>query len=156
MDRGQGMEDRIQYNRILSRLTVDGRVAAGSTLLGYIGASNRDGCVSLYPNIRDLTVSYEIAIDDIAHVEEVPESVRPFGAVVVWLKHGAEKLGQRRVAESGRPPADPAMVETTSGRLRMERSSRAALMLHCTGSECSVCMSHCDCNPCQSVPSVMM
>jgi len=112
-----------------------------TSVTGYVGPNARDGYVTVYPNLTDLTRSYEVATVDVLHVEAVPESVRPFGAQVLWLRGNAE-IGFRNTAL----PATPAAHENgvAEDRLGLEVLAADDGGRHCTCRECTVCNSHCD------------
>lgn len=136
-------DKNLETHPILDKVLAEGGVTPKS-ITGYVGASSRGGYVTIYPNLTDLTKSYEVAVDDVLHTADVPESVRPFGAKVVWLRGDAD-VGFRRVqtgqsAASG--PQGPTNVQ--SGRLNMQIPMMADGGRHCTCGECSVCVSHCD------------
>jgi len=135
--------------------------AGGSELKayrGYVGPSEKDGCLTLYPNLANLGRSFEIRGADIVHVEEIPEAFAPFGAFMVWVKPDAD-VASRVVNVATRKAASGAgdMVEVRQGRIRMLRQDRAkarsmalpgencaSYCQDCT-SQCEVCMSGCTC-----------
>jgi hypothetical protein len=82
-------------NPVLAKLVAAG-AANAIPLRGYVGPSTTRGRVSLYPSLDDLSNSVEIASSDILHFEAAPESVLPYGGVIVWLKKDAE-ITRRRV-----------------------------------------------------------
>jgi len=133
---------------------------------GYVGRSSRDGYVLVYPSLRTLDRSYQIAIADIVHTESIPESIKPFGATMFWLKpeavvgFGHVNSGDSQ-SGSAQPLTPPQFNPARVGRLTMQSpvlnpsAQPADIYLsdwqafHCTCTECSVCMSHCD-NSCSS------
>ncbi len=137
-------------------------------LSGYVGRSSRDGYVLVYPSLRTLDRSYEISAADILHTEAIPESIKPFGATMFWLRPEAV-VGFRHVntgssSESNAPqPSGPQFPDARVGRLMIQSpmlnpsaappeqmlTSNGWQAFHCTCTECSVCMSHCD-NSCSS------
>jgi hypothetical protein len=151
---------------IIDKLLPTEDAAPPKAVSGYVGRSSRDGYVLVYPSLRTLDRSYQIAMADILHTASIPESIKPFGATMFWLKPEAV-VGFRHVntgdSQNGAsptptpPPFNPARV----GRLMMQspvlnpsapppeiyQSEWQAF--HCTCTECSVCMSHCD-NSCSS------
>lgn len=125
---------------VLRAIMRDGEPTPAS-LTGYVGPNARDGYVTVYPNLTDLTRSYEVAAADVLHVEAVPESIRPFGAQVLWVRGDAE-VGFRNTALPPTPAADETGVP--QDRLDMEVLAADDGGRHCTCQQCSVCMSHCD------------
>jgi hypothetical protein len=134
---------------------------------GYVGRSSRDGYVLVYPSLRTLDRSYQIAAADILHTEPIPESIKPFGATMFWLKPDAivgfrhVNTGDSSQGGAPQPPTPPPFNAARIGRLMMqtpmlnpsapppEQYLSEWQAFHCTCSECSVCMSHCD-NSCSS------
>jgi len=107
-------------NPVLAKLVGAG-AANAIALRGYIAPSTARGRVSLYPRLDDLSNSVEIASSDILHFEAVPESVLPYGAVIVWLKKDAEITRRRVETVRAVPRAD--RVEVRAGRLRIFRGA---------------------------------
>ena len=137
--------------------------AGGSELRayrGYIGPSEKDGYLTLYPNLSNLGKSFEIRGADIVHVEDVPETFAPFAASMIWVKPDADVASRTvEVATRKASAKDTDMVEVRRGRIRMLRQSRskarsmaqalpgencASYCEDCT-SQCEVCMSGCTC-----------
>ena len=149
--------DVIQENPVLATLLE----AGGGELKryrGYIGRSEKDGCIRLYPRLSNLGTSFEIHGADIVHVEEIPQAFAPFGASLVWVRPDAD-VASRIEAVATRKAAAAATntVEVRRGRIRMLRQgvARDAVMAgpgencasyceDCT-SQCEVCMSGCTC-----------
>lgn len=121
------------------------------TFWGYVGPSRKDGVVTLYPSLENLGDSIEIAVADILHVEDVPETVLLFGAKVVWVRRDAkitrlhvdtaEAAGTTHAADTSTQKG-PA-VEISKGRLRIRMRSQG------TTSDC-----HSPCATCKSCSSV--
>jgi hypothetical protein len=134
----------IQEHPILARLLNEGGSGARA-YQGYIAASSREGYVNVYPNLTDLGTSFELKGTDVLHVESIPESFAPFGAVMVWVR-GEANVASQVVATAA---ADTSSAETstiTSGRLQMR--VRPLLRKNCIsrcecGSTCDGCMSSC-------------
>ena len=126
-----GSDKTLQENPLVAQLIARGAETA-VTLRGFVGPTTSPGYVSLYPRLSNLSESIEIAVADILHSVEVPQSA--LGAVVLWVKKDA-KISARRVGVSqavsvsagnlaglrkgpaGAPP--PNLVELRKGRLRM-------------------------------------
>lgn len=143
---------RIAENPLISRILANGGAAA-TALWGYIGPSPREGYVALHPSLRNLAISIEIAERDIIHIADIPESIFPFGAKMIWVKNEApiaNRLVESADAVSG-AHTKPGSVEVTKGRLRMRMANRRA-SAGCTSdcvSPCSTCSS--PCSVCQSI-----
>ena len=135
--------------------------AGGSELTayrGYVGPSEKDGYLTLYPNLANLSRSFEIRGADIVQVEDVPEAFAPFGASMIWVKPDADVASRVvEVATRKASAKDADMVEVRRGRIRMLRLNRvkarsmaqpgencASYCEDCT-SQCEVCMSGCTC-----------
>lgn len=149
---------------VVEKLLATDDATPPKALSGYVGRSSRDGYVLVYPSLRTLDRSYEISAADILHTEPIPESIKPFGATMFWLRPDAV-VGFRHVntgssSDSGAHQANsPQLAEQRIGRLRMQSPTPSAMYeeetlgawqaYHCTCIQCSVCMSHCD-NSCSS------
>ena len=155
---------------VVAKLLATEDATPPKALSGYTGRASRDGYILVYPSLRTLDRSYEIAVADILHTESIPESIKPFGATMFWLRPEAV-VGFRHVntgnssesapPQPGVPPPFP-FPDGRVGRLMMQSpvlnpsAAPPEQMLtngwqafHCTCTECSVCMSHCD-NSCSS------
>jgi hypothetical protein len=120
---------------------------------GYVGASGREGYLALYPSLADLSKSFEIRQSDILHVEEIPETFAPFGAIMIWTRADAD-VAARAVATTAGLTAGlatstaAARVESRHGRLRMLRQTSIE------DPSVEPCTSNCDCvsgcDPCIS------
>lgn len=151
--------DPLDEHPVLARLLATG----GSSLIafrGYVGASSRDGYVSFYPRLSDLGKSYEIRGADIVHVEKIPETIAPFGAVMIWVRSDAD-VSSTLVANSRNPvPGNAGLpIESRLGRLRMRRAAplpiaevqtagpgqNCASYCQDCSSQCNVCISGCTC-----------
>ena len=116
-------------NPVLAKLVAAG-AANAIPLRGYVGPSTTRGRVSLYPSLDDLSNSVEIASSDILHFEAAPESLLPYGGVIVWLKKDAEIPRRRVETVRAVPRAD--RVEVRAGRLRIFRGAKLAPQPPCT------------------------
>lgn len=146
-------EAKIQDHPVLSKLIREG-AGDSMTFWGYVGPSRKEGVVTLYPSLENLADSIEIAVADILHVEDVPETVLLFGAKVVWVKRDAkitrrhvdtaESVGTLETAETAGPVAPKdSVVEVRKGRLRMRLRTQGR------SSDC-----HSPCQTCKSCSSV--
>jgi hypothetical protein len=150
---------------LVDKLLATENATPPKVLSGYVGRSSRDGYVLVYPSLRTLDRSYEISAADILHTESIPESIKPFGATMFWLRPDAV-VGFRHVntgssSDSGvRQPNPSPFADERIGRLKIQSPAYLAPAMntwqafHCTCTECSVCMSHCD-NSCSSGDIVM-
>lgn len=113
-------------------------------LSGFLGPSSRDGYIILYRDLRSLEQSLEVRASDVLHIEDIPESVVPYGAKTLWVRKDADlahRTATVRRAEATVP--DPGFVESRAGRLRMRRRAGVERAADCT-SECHYdCSSHC-------------
>jgi hypothetical protein len=141
MEKETGKNKDIPENPLLARLLVVDGAANAITLRGYVGRSTAEGYVNLYPKLDDLSESLEIAQADILHFSEVPESVMPYGAMILWVKKDAQ-ITHRRGKTPERANLDE---EVRAGRLRI-RVPKISNDLR------RVCASFCfgGCRPCQS------
>jgi hypothetical protein len=119
---------------------------------GYVGASGREGFLAIYPSLADLGKSFEIRQSDILHVEEIPETFAPFGAIMIWVRADADVAARAVATTIGMATVNPGeRIESQHGRLRMLRQSpieaASALGEPCT-SNCT-CQSTCN-GPCIS------
>jgi hypothetical protein len=103
-------------NPVLAKLVAAGAVNA-IALTGYIGPPITGGRITLYPSLADLSSSVEIASSDILHFEPVPETILPYGGVIVWVKKEAE-IARRHVENVSALPTSN-LVEVRAGRLRI-------------------------------------
>ena len=121
------------------------------TYRGYVGRPARDGYLTIYPSLADLGRSFEIRESDIIHVEQIPETFAPFGAIMIWVRADAD-VSARAVATANRAPGAGSneAIESRQGRLRMVRQSAVDAR-----SSCDPCTSNCDCSsncdPCVSI-----
>ncbi|MFC4941989.1 hypothetical protein [Pseudonocardia sp. GCM10023141] len=128
----------IEMHPLLAELATEGPPAV-QVFSGYFGPSARGGTVTLYRSLRNLDATIDIAAADILHVADIPESILPFGAKMVWVAAAAEIAVRQTV--TGRPARafdDPDLAETRVGRLRI----RKARPMAGAAAEC-VCISYC-------------
>ncbi len=144
--------ESLQENPLLRRLI--GRGAANSMIYwGYFGPPSTEDRITFYPSLNDLSVSLDIARDDIIDIADVPETLLPFGAKVIWVKINA-RIG-RRFARIGpvHPGTTADFVEVTKGRLNMRVRTApfrggGGVDSDCV-SPCSTCRT--ECSVCKSV-----
>ena len=133
---------------ILAKLLTEGGPDI-KTYRGYAGASGREGYLAIYPSLADLGKSFEIRQSDILHVEEIPETFAPFGAIMIWVRADADIAARAVATTTGMSTVNAAeRIESRHGRLRMLRQApiEARAADTCT-SNCE-CVSACD--PCIS------
>ena len=148
---------KIPENPLLAKL-----VAAGASnvmpLQGYVGPSTRETHITLYPNLNDLSESFEIAKTDILHFAETPETVLPYGGMVVWVKKDAQIISRRSESVGNLKGAEARsnFTEINRGRLRIKIPSGGGTNLPpICRSTCRSCQSSCrscrsTCASCQS------
>lgn len=124
-------------------------VADAVTFMGYMGPAAADGSAVLYATLDELADCIEIPPADLLHVEDVPETVMPFGAKRVWIASKA-KITRRRsgAAEDMTPARGPKkLVEVRKGRLQMMARKRPSRDEDCGNciSMCTLCISPCNC-----------
>ena len=152
-----GSGQPIRIHPLLEKIAGDGPSGVRS-LTGYIGPSPRSDCITVYGSIKDLQRSVEINVADIVHIEDVPETIVPFGAQVVWVKTDAA-VAVRRIAAGvpARGVTSRNLVESRVGRLRIRKLDKEAARECTSNCDCSsTCTSSpCDCfslcDPCGSV-----
>ena len=153
MTEDRGPDRNLRENPLVGQLIAQGAETA-MMLRGFIGPAARKGYVRLYPRLQNLSDSIEIALGDILHSVEAPQSA--LGAVILWVNKDA-KVSINRVgiaepistqvenlANLRKGPINPQhanLVELRRGRLRMRISAQQA----------RVCQSPICPNICQSV-----
>ena len=77
----------IPKNVILTELLKIKNAKGSVAFMGYIGPDpdGKPEYISLYQDIFDLSKWLEIKKDDIIYFTEVPESVLPFGGIILWV-----------------------------------------------------------------------
>jgi hypothetical protein len=133
----------IEFHPALVKLAADGYPDAVA-LSGFIGPSSTEGYITLYRDLRKLERGLEVRLSDIVHVEDIPESIVPFGAKRIWVRKGADlELRISSVRRVETTESAPGFVESSAGRLRMRRPVREKAA-DCT-SWCQIlCASHCE------------
>ena len=98
----------------------------------------------MYPRLDDLSESHEVARADILYFTEVPESVMPFGGMMIWVKMDAQIIHRQGQAASGTD-----LAEVRRGRLRILMPLRRRLTdapdchSYPNPPGCKTCQSHC-------------
>jgi hypothetical protein len=122
-----------------------------ASFMGYVGPSAGDESVTLFAGLDSPSDSVEIALRDVVHIEDVPETTLPFGAKLVWVHDGARIVRRRTgTAEATVEAQKRHRVELKKGRLRMQVPGR--LM---SPEDCSTCVSVCIsiCQGCETCTS---
>ncbi|MCZ0987457.1 hypothetical protein [Streptomyces diastatochromogenes] len=148
----------IEEHPLLRNLRRHGTTAR--VFFGYVGSTDGNEHVELYPSLYDLSQSIRIPRADILHAEEAPAQVMPFGGTVLWVRADATLVRRREenVADVHGTPTPSA----ESGRLRIGRRARLRMERaddwdpNCTSchSPCSTC--HTDCSICVSTCQVQL
>jgi hypothetical protein len=93
---------------------------------GYIAYNGTEDSILLYPSIYNLSKSFEIKVADILYSAPAPESVLPFGGVILWLKKDSEIIarhalqeGEDHVSSNEIEPADEKSVNINADRLNI-------------------------------------
>jgi hypothetical protein len=133
----------IKFHPALVKLAADGYPDAVA-LSGFIGPSSNEGFITLYRDLRKLERGLEVRLSDIVHVEDIPESIVPFGAKRIWVRKDADlELRISSVRRVETTESAPGFVESSAGRLTMRRPVREKAA-DCT-SWCQIlCASHCE------------
>lgn len=136
--------DSLEEHPLLVKLLREGNPDT-MTFWGYVGPSEHDGSIALYPSLENIGSAIEIPKGDILHVENVPQSVMLFGAKVVWVRRSATVV--RRQADTAEDAVMSEDVrEIRTGRLHMRvKTQRSDCHSPCaTCKDCSsVCISSC-------------
>jgi len=138
---------QLSEHPILAKLLTEGGPDV-KAYRGYVGASGREGYLTIYPSLADLTRSFEIRESDILHVEDIPEAFAPFGAIMLWVRADADVAARAVATSTGMATANAAeRIESRHGRLRMLRQAPIEASADPCTSNCE-CVSGCD--PCIS------
>jgi hypothetical protein len=78
----------IEVHPLLSRLLSQGVDVC--VFRGYVGPSEREGFVRLYPSLGYLNFSIEIGLKDVVETAPAPTSLLPHKGTVVWVRNDAE------------------------------------------------------------------
>jgi hypothetical protein len=120
----------IPVHPLLAKLVAKPGPANVIALKGYVGPSETEDRVILYPRLGDLSECLEIARTDILAFEPAAETVLPQGGMIVWVKKDTEITHRR--AETVKTQAGN-FVEVRRGRLRMRLSAPGANPLRAAG-----------------------
>jgi hypothetical protein len=138
---------QLSEHPILAKLLTEGGPDV-KAYRGYVGASGREGYLTIYPSLADLARSFEIRESDILHVEDIPEAFAPFGAIMIWVRADADVAARVVATSTAMATANAAeRIESRHGRLRMLRQAPIEAPADPCTSNCE-CVSGCD--PCIS------
>ncbi len=140
-------DKRVETNELVSRLVHAGADNAIS-LTGFVTPSEREGWVRLFPGLRDMAESIEIAESDVIETVELPKS--GLGAVAVWVRQDAN-IHHHRVekveAYLARTTASGRLANVRRGGLRMRVRAQSrdvcTCEYYCDGTQCVPCTSNC-------------
>jgi hypothetical protein len=159
----------LEVNPLLSRLLSAG--AEVCVFRGYVGHSDKEGSIRVYPTLGCLSFSIEIGLKDIVETAPAPTTILPHNGTIIWVRSDAEVVfhgdtvttvpvrSLRRPGEAA-PIAEtaaiaerhdePGHIDIVRGRLRIsvpvaDRSAAARR------SGCDVCASCRGCASCTSV-----
>jgi len=157
----------IEIHPLLSRLLSKG--VGACVFRGYIGPSDREGSIRLYPSLGFLNFFVEIGLKDIVETAPAPTTVLPHNGTVVWVNPDADvvfhgdsvttvPVRSLRRPEPGATIADISTapersqasdhIDIVRGRLRMSVPERSAALRR---ADCDVCASCRGCASCTSV-----
>jgi hypothetical protein len=160
----------IEIHPLLSRLLSKGVEAC--VFRGYVGPSDSEDSIRLYPSLGCLNFSVEIGLKDIVETAPAPTTVLPHNGTVVWVRNDAEVVfhGDSVTTvpvRSLRRPGPRAPIADTSttperseasdhidivrGRLRMTVPAPAHRSAAARRGDCDVCASCRGCASCTSV-----
>ena len=125
-------------------------IAAGATtgtaFRGYVGPSKREGHISLYTSLDNLSEHVEIARADVLACTELSESGQPAGRMILWVRKDAPVTFRRSetVGTASEIAQGIDSTQVTSGRLRIQVPSGLSVTDNCH-SNCSEgnCFSNC-------------
>jgi hypothetical protein len=141
--------DPLSEHPILARLLTDGGPDVRA-YRGYVGTSGREGYLTIYPSLADLSNSFEIRASDVLHSERIPEAFAPFGATMLWVKPDADVTARALATSTGAATASRTdVIESRYGRLHMLRQAQADTLAADTCTSNCECVSNC--SPCVSV-----
>jgi len=72
-------------NVILAELLTIDNANGSVAFMGYVGLDPDNAHISLYQDIFDLSKRLEIKKSDIIYFTSVPQSVLPFGGIILWV-----------------------------------------------------------------------
>ena len=160
MAKGKSSGKRLESNSHLQSVLSVGTDNV-SILRGFIGPSDRDGYVRLFPSLADTSVSIDIPEDDIVETGDVKDN--NLGKRIVWVKKGTRvTVTKTRTTEYGvrsrlAPDNEEVRHMRSAGRLQMQVTSAAAREVCVSVCSCSTCECHCTnwCGVCTCPPPVM-
>lgn len=156
-------EHTLQVNPLLARLLSHGIETC--VFRGYVGPSENDGSIRLYPSLGRLNFSIEIRVADIVETAPAPKAALPHDGAVIWVRNDAEvvfhgdtvtvvpvrTLRGAATAVVGNATVEAAKhVDIVRGRLRMSVPAAADASLVVRG-DCDVCASCRGCASCSGV-----
>jgi hypothetical protein len=151
----------VATNEELARMDAEGvDVSAVIALAGYAGASPRDGVIRLHPDLDDLSVSIDLAADDVVATRDAPTDTMPLGGVVVWVSRTAEVTFRRtrtvvstaqRVKGffSAGPALEPPGNDRDRLNIQVRPASRKVPPVYLPPDQCAVCTSKNCASQCQ-------
>ncbi|PDT44357.1 hypothetical protein CO661_29655 [Sinorhizobium fredii] len=140
-----GSSGEIEPNPLITEL-LERNAETAKMLKGYVGPSQDEGYIRLYPVLGNLQRTIDVARSDILHFINSPRS--GLGAIIVWVKRDAE-IVVSRVESSDNPTTGRArFVGVNKGRLRMRvrtqwRNAVYASSCDTCTSQCNTCTSQC-------------
>ncbi|WP_214325394.1 hypothetical protein [Nonomuraea sediminis] len=157
-------EHTLQVNPLLARLLSHG--VETCVFRGYVGPSENDGSIRLYPSLGRLNFSIEIRVADIVETAPAPKAALPHDGTVIWVRNDAEVVFHgdtvtvvpvRTLRGAATAVVDNAVVsgsgeaakhvDIVRGRLRMSVPAAASVIRD----DCDVCASCRGCASCTSV-----
>jgi len=78
----------IGIHPLLSRLLSHG--TAPCVFRGYVGPSDNEGSIRLYPNLGVLNFSIEIVVKDIVETAPAPRTLLPHDGTILWVRADAD------------------------------------------------------------------
>jgi hypothetical protein len=137
----------IEIHPLLSHLLAEG--GDECVFRGYVGPSDSEASIRLYPSLGNLNFSVEIARKDIVETAPAPTALLPHNGTVVWVRSDAEVVFHGDTVttvpvRSLRGPRQGAPIDIVRGRLRISVPAQAAAHRQ----ECDVCASCRGCASC--------
>ena len=146
-DGGPPEKPHLQEDPVVARL-VSGSAPKGLTsFTGLLGRSTKPGRWLLYPSL-DMSLSIEIAEEDIVHSEHLPAEKSPFGSLGgtrIFVKKGAEVTTTRTVSHTHEAgvAGDDFDLDIRLGGGGSEPKTICAATPMGTNSTCDTCATHC-------------
>ncbi|NUS56014.1 MAG: hypothetical protein HOV66_14335 [Streptomycetaceae bacterium] len=146
-----------EVNPLLARLLSHG--GEPCVFRGYVGPSDNEDTIRLYPSLGRLNFSVEIRVSDIVETAPAPKAALPHDGTVVWVRNDADvvfhgdtvtvvpvRTLRGRGADATGPAESAKHVDVVRGRLRMSVPESEL-----PRSDCDVCASCRGCASCTSV-----